>query len=150
MDPGVEHVVRGDDGLDEISTVTTTTVWDATGAQIRQVTFDPRDLGIESVAPNLLVGGDRVRNADLLRKSLSGASEGLGEDHDRVAAIRDVVALNAAAALVAYESAMGRHTEGTLADRIGAQLPRTRQIIETGAAMRVLNAWVQLCGKLTS
>ena len=143
-------VVRGDDGLDEISTVTTTTVWDATGAQIRQVTFDPRDLGIESVAPNLLVGGDRLRNADLLRKSLSGASEGLGQDHDRVAAIRDVVALNAAAALVAYESAMGRHTEGTLADRIGAQLPRTRQIIETGASMDVLNDWVQLCGKLTS
>ena len=143
-------VVRGDDGLDEISTVTTTAVWDATGPQIQRVSLDPRDLGIESVAPNLLVGGDRVRNADLLRKSLSGASEGLGEDYDRVAAIRDVVALNAAAALVAYESAMGRHTEGALADRIGAQLPHARQIIETGAAIDVLNTWVQLCGKLTT
>jgi len=29
-------------------------------------------------------------------------------------------------------------------------LPRTRQIIETGAAMAVLNAWVQLCSKLTT
>lgn len=143
-------VVRGDDGLDEISTVTTTTVWDATGAQIQQVTFDPRDLGIESVDPQLLVGGDRVRNADLLRKALSGSGDGLGPDSERVAAIRDVVAVNAAAALVAYEAAVGGPTEGALAERVGAQLPRTRQIIESGAAMRVLEDWVRLANRLTA
>lgn len=143
-------VVRGDDGLDEISTVTTTTVWDATGEGIRRISFDPRDLGIEPVDSQLLVGGDRVRNAELLRKALSGASDGLGADELRVAAIRDVVAVNSAAALVAYEAAVAGAGDGTLEDRIGAQLLRTRQVIESGAAMRVLADWVRVCDRLTS
>ena len=143
-------VVRGDDGLDEISTVTTTTVWDATGPAIVQTTLDPNDLGISSVDPELLVGGDRVRNALLLRKALAGADADMGDDRDRVLAIRDVVALNAAAALVAYEAAVSGVRQGTLLERIGGQLPRTRAIIESGAALRVLETWVKVCNELTT
>lgn len=143
-------VVRGDDGLDEISTVTTTTVWDATGPSIVQTTLDPRDLGIASVDPELLVGGDRVRNAHLLRQTLAGADANPGDDGDRVRAIRDVVALNAAAALVAYEAAVAGATPGSLVERIAGQLPRTRAIIESGAALRVLDIWVTACNELTT
>lgn len=141
-------VVRGDDGLDEISTVTTTTVWDATGLDIVRTTLDPNALGISSVDPELLVGGDRVRNAHLLRAALAGADAELGDDRDRVLAIRDVVALNAAAALVAYEAAVTDTTDGTLLERIGGQLPRTRAIIESGAALRVLDTWVKVCNEM--
>lgn len=144
-------VVRGDDGLDEISTVTTTTVWDATGPTIVRTALDPSALGITSVDPELLVGGDRVRNAHLLRQALAGGDAGSGgDDRDRVLAIRDVVALNAAAALVAYEAAVTGATQGTLLERIGGQLPRTRVIIESGAALRVLESWVRVCNELTT
>ena len=45
---GVEALVfRGDDGLDEISVATTTTVWTASGGEVRRESFDPREVGIE-------------------------------------------------------------------------------------------------------
>ena len=141
-------VVRGDDGLDEISTVTTTAVWDATGPVIVRATLDPRELGIASASPELLVGGDRVRNASLLREALAGSGADSGDDGARVMAIRDVVALNAAAALVAYEAAVTGVIEGTLVERIGRQLPRSRAIIESGAALRVLESWARVCDEL--
>ena len=145
-------VVRGDDGLDEISTVTTTTVWDATGPTIEVSVLDPRDLGIELVDPALLVGGDRVRNAELLRLVLSGkpVPAGAAADADRVAAIRDVVALNSAAALVAYDAAMGRDSQGSVTERVGAHLVRTRALIADGAAERVLDVWVAVCRQMTA
>ena len=65
-------VVRGDDGLDEISTTSTTQVWDVTAGSVRRATIDPADHGIAMADPELLRGGDRVRNADLLRKALGG------------------------------------------------------------------------------
>lgn len=134
-------VVRGDDGLDEISTVTTTTVWDATGDIVEKFTLDPRTLGIAPVDYALLVGGDKVRNADLLRKALSGA-EVADDDADRVKAIRDVVALNSAAALVAYDAATAAELGGPLVERIAAKLPVTREVIASGAALRVLEKWI--------
>ena len=82
--------------------------------------------------------------------ALAGADADTGDDRDRVLAIRDVVALNAAAALVAYEAAVSGFTQGTLLERIGGQLPRTRAIIESGAALRVLETWVKVCNELTT
>lgn len=133
-------VVRGDDGLDELSTVTTSMVWDCTGDTIVETTIDPRDLGIAPVDPALLVGGDRTRNAELLRKALSGLDI-TDADADRVAAIREVVALNAAAALVAYRAAEGRPVTGTLTDRIAGELSGTRAVIASGAALAALDRW---------
>lgn len=134
-------VVRGDDGLDEISTVTTTSVWDATGDEVVRGTLDPRELGIAPVDYALLVGGDRVRNAELLRKTLSGA-EIHDDDAERVRAIRDVVALNAAAALVAYDAATGGPVMGTLTERIANRLPAAEQVLRSGAALEVLRRWL--------
>lgn len=141
-------VVRGDDGLDEISTVTTTTVWDATGAEVVRSTLDPRELGIDPVDDALLVGGDRVRNAELLRKALSGEPV-TDEDAPRVQAIRDVVALNAAAALVAYDAAMGK-VSGSLLERISAKLTVTREVIASGAALDVLRRWIDVVDAITA
>lgn len=139
-------VVRGDDGLDEISTVTTTAIWDATGERVVPTALDPRDLGIAPVDAALIVGGDRARNAQLLRQALGGAPV---EEPERVQAIREVVALNAAAALVAYDAAMGQAPSGTVTERIAERLPRTRDIIESGAAWQVLERWIAVVDRIT-
>ena len=140
-------VVRGDDGLDEISTTTTTTVWDGTGEGVVRGSLDPRDLGIAPVDPRLLVGGEPARNAELVHKTLRGGPIDDG-DAEAVAAIRDVVALNAAAGMVAYRAGIGEPVTGTLVDRIGAQLALTRAIIEQGAAAEVLERWIAVTNRL--
>jgi anthranilate phosphoribosyltransferase len=140
-------VVRGDDGLDEISTTATTQVWDATGGDVRVTAIDPRRLGIDLVEPELLRGGDRLRNAELLRKALGGCPDS-DPDHARAVAIGDAVALNAAAALVAYGSAvaatagLASDADRDLTDRIARTLPRVRALLASGAAVTVLDRWI--------
>jgi anthranilate phosphoribosyltransferase len=156
-------VVRGEDGLDEISTVAATRVWDCTGGSVIETTLDPRDLGIDLVAPAALRGGDRVRNAELLRKALGGVhpDDPAVDDADaeQVHAIRDAVALNAAAALVAYDAALlAADTTGDptvddespapLAERVAAALPRARQVLDSGAALTLLDRWIAVSSAL--
>jgi anthranilate phosphoribosyltransferase len=134
-------VVRGDDGLDEISTVTTTHVWDATGDGVVETTLDPRDFQITPVVPSALRGGEPARNALLLRKTLGGVEPG-DVDAAQVAAIRDAVALNAAAALVAFDAASGLPASGSLTDRMTARLPAARAVLSSGSALELLDRWI--------
>ena len=137
-------VVRGDDGLDEISTVTTTRVWDATGGDVVESTIDPLDLGIPRVEPSALRGGDPSRNALLLRKVVGQMSD---DDPDgwQVAAIRDAVAVNAAAALVAFEAAgSGSGDARPLTDRMRETLPVARHALASGAAAELLDRWIEV------
>ena len=134
-------VVRGDDGLDEISTTTTTTIWDVTGDGVDEVAFDSRPHGVAHVEPALLVGGDPVRNAALLRQVLGLAGVD-GDDAARVAAVKDVVALNAAAALVAYQALSGEASTLPLPERIANQLGRSRGALDSGAAAEALDRWI--------
>lgn len=141
-------VVHGADGLDEISASAVTHAWDVTATGIREVLIDPRDLGIDFVAAELITGGDRVRNAELLRKTLSGV-KATDLDADRVAAIRDAVALNAAAALIAYDAAIGvGDSELALQERMGKALPRARAVLESGAGIVLLDRWIELTRSL--
>lgn len=135
-------VVRGDDGLDEISTTTTTTVWDVTGESVVQTTLNPSDLGLDSIDAELLVGGDRVRNAQLLRQVV-GLEQFEERDELRIGAIRDVIALNAAAALVAYTALSGEDLAGNLHERIARQLPRAQVALRSGAAADLLKRWIE-------
>ena len=141
-------VVRGEDGLDEISTAAPTRVWDATGDVVLETLLDAADLGIPRTDRDLLRGGDSERNADLLRQTLAGGTAE-GPDAAQVVAIRDAVAVNAAAALVAYraaaDAAEGRPTDTRpLVERVTGQLEQVRALIEDGAALRVLDRWVQV------
>jgi anthranilate phosphoribosyltransferase len=135
-------VVRSDDGLDEISTCAVTTAWDATGAQVDVVRIDPPALGIDLVDRHLLRGGDRARNADLLKLALGGG-EAAGADAEAVRAIREVVALNAATAMAAFAAA-GQTATTPLLERIAAQLPSTRAAVASGQAMELLGRWARL------
>ena len=89
-------VFRGDDGLDELTVSTTSSVWEVRGGQVRLTTLDPRTLGIEPAPLSELRGGDRQQNAAVVRDVMAGRERG---------PIRDAVTLNAAAALVALERA---------------------------------------------
>jgi anthranilate phosphoribosyltransferase len=90
---GATHamVVYGHDGLDELTTTTTSTMVELVGGAVRSVEVDPRGLGLEPATPDDLHGGDAETNAELTRRVLGGQKG----PH------RDVVALNAAAGILA-------------------------------------------------
>jgi anthranilate phosphoribosyltransferase len=141
-------VVRGEDGLDEISTSAPTRVWDATGDIVRETTLDPMDFGIPRTPAALLAGGDSARNADLLIAALDGSAP-QGPDADRVAAIRDAVTMNAAAALAAYAAATpggdpGANAGIDLTARVAEHVPTVRAILQEGAAVDVLRRWAEV------
>jgi anthranilate phosphoribosyltransferase len=136
-------VVRGEDGLDEVTTYVPTRVWDATAGDgsVRETEIDPAALGIAAPQPGALRGGDAGRNAAVLRSTLSG------EVDPDVAAVRDAVRLNAAAALVTWDAATGATQYGPVSapvqDRVAAALPVASEALASGAAARVLDRWVE-------
>jgi len=139
-------VVRGDDGLDEITTSTTTTAWDARTDEVVCTSIDPSDFGIAPVDAVMLRGGDHARNAELLRKTL-GAVADTDPDIAQVRAIRDAVALNSAGALVSYDAAIGAPVL-PLRQALTARLADARAVIDSGAALELLDRWVALTQKL--
>ncbi|MCF6522967.1 anthranilate phosphoribosyltransferase [Streptomyces sp. JJ36] len=120
-------VFRGDDGLDELTTTATSTVWIVRDGEVRRETFDPRAVGIEMVPVEALQGADAAYNADVARRLLDGEK----------GPVRDAVLLNSAAALAALEP-----EEGPLVERIGAGLVRAAESLDSGAARNVLDRWV--------
>ncbi len=121
-------VFRGDDGLDELTTTTTTSAWVAADGEVAAVTVDPAALGIEPVAPEVLRGGDATFNAAVVRDVLAGGGGG----------VRDAVLLNAAAGIAAYDGLTGARLHDALAR--GMQL--AAQAVDSGAAAALLDRWV--------
>jgi anthranilate phosphoribosyltransferase len=142
-------VVRGEDGLDEISTESPTRVWDVTGGTVLESVIDAADLGIARAERRLLQGGDSARNAELLVATLAAGAP-TGPDAERVAAIRDAVAVNAAAALVAFRAAAGQDPsdDRSLTLRIADQLPIVREVLASGRALRTLEDWIAVTAGL--
>ncbi len=95
--------------------------------------------------PAALRGGDPARNALLLRKTL-GIVDPADIDAAQVAAIRDAVAINAAAALVAFDAATGADAadDSSLQDRIARRLPDVREVLDSGSALVLLDRWIQV------
>jgi anthranilate phosphoribosyltransferase len=131
---GVEALVfRGDDGLDEISVATTTSIWTATGGEVTREVFDPRDVGVEYSPVSALRGADPEFNAGVARKLLAGER----------GAVRDAVLLSSAAALAALEPSREPVTA-----RLAAGLTKAAESIDSGAAERVLAKWVEVSERL--
>ncbi|NUS31033.1 MAG: anthranilate phosphoribosyltransferase [Streptomyces sp.] len=120
-------VFRGDDGLDELTTTSTSRVWVVRDGKVTEEAFDPRDVGIELVPVEALRGGDPAFNADVARRLLDGEP----------GPVRDAVLLNSAAALVALEP-----TGASLADQLLAGMAQAAESIDSGAAKRTLERWV--------
>jgi anthranilate phosphoribosyltransferase len=111
-------VVHGDDGLDELTTTTTSTVLELRDGAIRTWTVEPSDLGITAPSPAALEGGDAARNVELAHAVLGGEKG----PH------RDIVALNAAAGLIA----------AGVVDDLGAGYEAAQASIDSGAAAKKL------------
>jgi anthranilate phosphoribosyltransferase len=127
---GTRHalVFYGHDGLDELTTTTTSTLLDVSQDGVRQLEVDPQELGLGAARREDLLGGDVARNAAIAEQVLAG----------RGGPPRDMVLLNTAAALVAADAAL------SLAD--GLEL--AARSLDEGRARAVLDAWVEASAKL--
>lgn len=134
-DRGVDgFVFRGDDGLDEITLATTTSVLSIGNGEISSDLIDPLDFGISRAPVSALVGGDGAENAQVTTAIFKG-------EHG---APRDAVLLNAAAAIAAYD---GRF-ELNLKDRIELALKRAVDAVDSGAASQLVKDWAELSQQL--
>jgi anthranilate phosphoribosyltransferase len=84
-------VVHGSDGLDEITTTGPTFAWEVRAGKVQARSLEPADFAVQTADPEDLKGGDPGRNLEIANAVLSGARG----PH------RDIVLVNAAAALVA-------------------------------------------------
>ena len=134
-DKGVDgFVFRGDDGLDEITLATTTSVLTIGNGEISSDLLDPLDFGMERAPISALAGGDGSENARITTAIFNGER----------GAPRDAVVLNAAAAIAAFDGKF----ELNLHDRIALGVERAVAAIDSGAASRLVNDWAALSQKL--
>ncbi len=123
-------VVHGDDGLDELTTTTTSTIWRVQAGTVERLTFDPGAFGFKRADISELVGGDAESNAAEVRSVLGGAK----------GAVRDAVVLNAAGAMVAH-AGLASDAKWVPAWELG--LARAAEAIDSGAAEQLLARWVR-------
>lgn len=135
-DRGVDgFVFRGDDGLDEITLATTTSVLTIGNGEISSDLLDPLDFSIPRAPISDLVGGDATENARITTAIFAGQK----------GAPRDAVVLNAAAAIAAYEGDfnLGLH------ERIAIGVAKATHAIDSGAATSLLARWAELSQTLS-
>jgi anthranilate phosphoribosyltransferase len=128
-------VFRGDDGLDELTTTTTSQVHVVRDGVVRREVLDPARLGIAAARVEDLRGADAAYNAGVVRELLAG----------RTGPVRDAVVLNAAGALVALAD-----TDGPFEDQMAAALVTAAEAIDSGASAAVLDRWVAVTTRLAS
>jgi anthranilate phosphoribosyltransferase len=125
-------VFRGDDGLDELTLSSTSTVWWVRGGTVTQRTLDPVDVGLARQPIEALRGAAAAHNAQVARDLFDGAR----------GAVRDAVVLNAGIAL-----ALAGEDSGTTADAfvrdVRSGMDRAERALDTGAAARQLQAWAE-------
>jgi anthranilate phosphoribosyltransferase len=127
-------VFSGDDGLDELTVSTTSTVWIVHGGTVTEETFDPRAVGIEYSPVETLRGADAAYNAGVARKLLAGER----------GPVRDAVLLTAGATLAAVDGLdlpPGRLP--SLTDRLSAGVARANEALDSGAAQAALDRWIE-------
>ncbi|RKN50863.1 anthranilate phosphoribosyltransferase [Micromonospora endolithica] len=122
-------VMRGEDGLDEFTTAAPTRVWAAQNGTVREAVVDAVDLGIPRATLADLRGGDAAYNAEVVRRLLAGDK----------GPVRDAVLVNAAAALATQGP-----LDGDLTEALRAGLDRAAESIDSGAAARTLDRWIEV------
>ncbi|MFD4323674.1 anthranilate phosphoribosyltransferase [Nocardioides sp. NPDC058538] len=120
-------VFRGDDGLDELTTTTTSRVWMVSQGVVTEASVEPLDHGIGRATAEDLRGDDAAYNAAVVRRLLAGEK----------GAVRDAVVLNAGAALAVHDAG-----SGSVDERLSGGIARAADAIDSGAAQAVLDRWV--------
>ena len=127
-------VFRGDDGLDEITLATTTSVLSIGMEEITSGILDPEEFGISKAPISALVGGDGAENARITKRIFNGEK----------GAHRDACILNAAAAIAAFAG----KSEESLHQRISDGVKAANNAIDTGAANELVAKWAELTQRL--
>lgn len=122
-------VFHGDDGLDELTITGSSRIWEVRDGAVDSYQFDPTTLGIPTADADALVGGEVEMNLAMADAVLEG----------KPGPTRDVVVLGAAAALYAADRV----------DGLEAGLHAAAESIDTGAARRTLDRWVELSQRLS-
>ena len=134
---GVEgFVFRGDDGLDEITLATTTSVLTIGNGEISSDRIDAKDFSLANAPISALVGGDAQENARITKAIFAGER----------GAPRDAVLLNAAAAIAAFDGEF----ELSIHERLSKSLKKATESVDSGKANSLLGEWVLLSNKLAS
>ena len=130
-------VFHGGDGLDELTTTTTSSLWLVHGPAVAAAEFDPAELGLPRAELADLRGGDAAHNAAVARAVLAGDP----------GPVRDIVLLNAAAALAAETGVGG---PGDLYPVMADGLARAAEAVDSGAAQALLERWVKASRRMAS
>ncbi len=109
-------VVHGDDGLDEITTTTTTSVCEVKAGKITTYKLDPEKLGIKKASLEDIKGGEAKENAEIIISILKGEK---GPQ-------RDIVVVNAGAALYVAK----------ITDSLEEGIKKAAELIDCGAAYK--------------
>jgi anthranilate phosphoribosyltransferase len=126
---GQGMVFHGRDGLDELTTTTSSTVWSFADGTVSRSELDPEELSLAPARAGDLVGAGPEVNAQVVRDLLAGVG----------GPVRDIVVLNAAAALTAYD----KPDPDRLLDQFRAGVARAEEALSSGDAARKLSDWVE-------
>ena len=129
-------VFRGDDGLDEITLATSTTILSLGKDVITSDRIDAKDFGLPNAPLSAIVGGDPAENARISLAILAGER----------GAPRDAVLLNAAAAIAAFEGDL----DSDVKQRLTAGLSRATEAVDSGAASALLKKWAALTSQISA
>lgn len=129
-------VFRGDDGLDEITLNGPTSVLSIGRGEISSDRISPEDFGIAPASIEAIKGGDGAENAAISQRIFEGEKS----------AYRDVVLLNSAATIAAFDGEL----DLSLHERISKSLKRAEVAIDSGAAKDLLQKWAQLSSLISS
>ena len=148
---GASALVFHGGGLDELSTIRPSTVWVAAEGTVTETSFDPASLGLPRASLDDLRGGNPAHNAAVARAVLAG----------QAGPVRDIVLLNAAAAVAAAEglgavaaartadpAATAAATGEALTKSLSEGLARAAAAIDSGAAAALLTRWIDTSRRL--
>jgi anthranilate phosphoribosyltransferase len=116
-------------GLDELTTTGPSTIWVVSSGTVSETTLDPSALGLAPATIEDLRGGDAEFNASVVRSILGGAT----------GPVRDIVLLNAAAAIAASAG-----VTASVDDALRAGLVQATQAVDSGAASGLLDRWIDV------
>ena len=124
---------RGDDGIDKMTTTGYTRVWEVSRGDVIEHVIDVEEVGLAKASIEDLLGKDPAHNASLAKSVLAGEP----------GAVRDIVVLNTAAGLTSFDLSNDPHQQDiALKERLINNIGRAQHAIDSGAAQRTLDAWV--------
>jgi anthranilate phosphoribosyltransferase len=131
-------VSRGNDGLDELTTTTRSQIWEVSPDLVHKWELDATQLGMKRAYLEQLIGGDAAQNAQIVRDLYAGSTAG------SLGAIRDIVILNSAGGVVAYQAAKNPDLVGSeLLTRFESAVQLVTVALESGQAHSKLEQWVE-------